>query len=179
MYKLYITGAGAEVTQGCLPIDLVNQIYEEVDNESNLPTYFFNAQWEPDKVSWTDIDDNFHAYGALTDNSILRVENVLGDLIYEKTCDTLDNHIDYTTELYPEDFELEPIGVLTCIEKFKGDFFQGYINTDEFNPLKLRLHIKKLGEISIIDSVSYEGVELQDVDNGDSISKDFIVYLEE
>lgn len=178
MYKLYIEGTGAEITQGCLPIDIVDEIYSEIENDSELPAYFIDAQMSDDKLNWFDVDDNFHLYGAFVNDSILYVENDKGEVVYEKNCNILKCHTTYTKELYPEDFEFEPIAVLTCIEKFKGGFFEGYINTNEFNPASLCLNISNLGDRSLIESVTYEGNELQDVDNGDSISKDFIVYLE-
>ena len=31
MYKLYITGDGSEITQGCLPIEIIDQIYSEIE----------------------------------------------------------------------------------------------------------------------------------------------------
>lgn len=179
MYKLYIVGNGAEITQGCLPIEIIEEIYSEIENISELPAYFIDAQISDDKLNWFEVDDNFHAYGAIPSESTLYVENANGEIVYESNCNALKCNISYTNELYPEDFKLEPIGVLTCIEKFKGDFFEGYIDTQEFNPLSICLNIKNLGDRSIIETVTYEGNTLDNVNNGDSISKDFIVYLEE
>ena len=178
MYKLYITGDGSEITQGCLPIEIIDEIYSEIEKDSELPAYFIDAAMSDDKLNWFDVDDNFHAFGATPSSSTLLVENDKGEIVYEKRCNTLKCHVTYTTELYPEDFEFEPIGVLTCIEKFKGDFCIGYVNEDEFDLSNICLHINNLGDHSIIDSISYKGVELQDASHGDSISKDFIVYLE-
>lgn len=178
MYKLYIVGNGFEITQGALPMETVEQIYSEIEREADLVEYLIDAVQSDDKLNWFDVDDNFHKIGADNDDSILYVEDENGNVVFKKPCDEIKNHTTITEELYPEDFELEPIGVLTCIEKFKGDFCIGYVNEDEFDPLNICLHINNLGDHSIIDSISYKGAELQDASHGNFISKDFIVYLE-
>lgn len=178
MYKIYILGNGFEITQGALPMETVEQIYSEIESEADLVEYFIDAVQSDDKLNWFDVDDNFHKIGADIDDSILYVENDHGVVVFKKPCDEIKNHTTITKELYPEDFELEPIGVLTCIEKIKGTFFTGYIDTEDFNPDSIKLHAETLGDMSVVYSIGYEGKELLNKEMIDYISTDFIVYLD-
>ena len=178
MYKIYIEGYGAEITQGALPIDIVNQIRSEVGEDLELPEYLIEAQMSDDKLNWFDVDDNFHSYGAFTTDSTLYVEDEQGNIIFKEACFKLKCTTEHTKELYPEDFELEPIGVLTCIDKLKGCFYTGTIS-EEFNSSKLCLRAEALGDHSLITSITYDSKELQDTDLGETISKDFFAYLED
>ena len=116
--------------------------------------------------------------GADIDDSILYVEDAYGVLVFKKPCDEIKNHTTITEELYPEDFKLELIGVLTCIEKIKGTFFTGYIDTEDFNPANIKLHVDTLGDMSVVHSIVYEGNELLYKEMIDYTSTDFIVYLD-
>ena len=118
MYKIYISGSGAEITQGSLPIDIVEQIKEEAA-EFSLASYFLDSLDSEDKLNWFDVDDNFHSYGAWLNDSELVVEDSEGNIIFKEACYKLKCTTSHTTELYPEDFKFEPIGVLTCIERLK------------------------------------------------------------
>jgi hypothetical protein len=178
MYKIYIEGYGAEITQGALPIDIVNQIRSEVEEDSDLAEYFIEAQMSDDKLNWFDVDDNFHSYGAFTNDSTLYVEDEQGNIIFKEACFKLKCTTEHTKELYPEDFELESIGVLTCIDKLKGCFYTGTIS-EKFNSSKLCLHAEALGDHVLITSITYDNKELQDTDLGETISKNFFAYLED
>ena len=178
MYKIYILGNGFEITQGALPMETVEQIYNEIESELDLVEYFIDAVQSDDKLNWFEVDDNFHEIGADMNDSILYVEDAQGVVVFKKPCDEIKNHITITEELYPEDFELEPIGVLTCIEKIKGTFFTGYIDTEDFNPANIKLHVDTLGDMSVVHSIVYEGNELLYKEMIDYTSTDFIVYLD-
>ena len=67
---------------------------------------------------------------------------------------------------------------ITCIEKIKGTFFTGYIDTEDFNPDSIKLHAETLGDMSVVYSIGYEGKELLNKEMIDYISTDFIVYLD-
>ena len=177
MYKIYIEGYGAEITQGALPIDIVTQIRSEIESNSELAAYLIEAQSSDDKLNWFDVDDNFHNYGALANDSTLYVEDEQGNVIYKEACFKLKCNTHYNKELYPEDFDLEPIGVLTCIEKFKGRFCSGTIS-EEFDVSKLCLHIETLGDRALVTYITYNNSDLQDLDQGEAVSKDFFAYLE-
>ena len=117
MYKIYILGNGFEITQGALPMETVDAIYSEIESEADLVEYFIDAVQSDDKLNWFDVDDNFHKIGADIDDSILYVEDDHGVVVFKKPCDEIKNHTTITEELYPEDFELEPIGVgCVCIK---------------------------------------------------------------
>ena len=178
MYKIYILGNGFEITQGALPMETVEQIYNEIESELDLVEYFIDAVQSDDKLNWFEVDDNFHEIGADMNDSILYVEDAQGVVVFKKPCDEIKNHITITEELYPEDFELEPIGVLTCIEKIKGTFFTGYIDSETFDPNNIKLHAETLGDMSVVYSIGYEGKELLNKEMIDYISTDFIVYLD-
>ena len=178
MYKIYILGNGVEITQGALPMETVEQIYSEIESEADLVEYFIDAVQSDDKLNWFDVDDNFHKIGADIDDSILYVEDDHGVVVFKKPCDEIKNHTTITEELYPEDFELEPIGVLTCIEKIKGTFFTGYIDTEDFNPNNIKIDVKVLGDTEVVYSIGYEGKELSNIEPSQFTSTDFIVYLD-
>lgn len=172
MYTIYIKGYGAEITQGALPIDTVNQIRTEIESNAELAGYLIEAQSSDDKLNWFDVDDNFHNYGAFANDSTLYVEDFQGNVIFKAECFKLKCTTTHTKELYPEDFKLEPIGVLTCIEKFQGRFCSGTIS-EEFNVNKLCLHIETLGDRSLVTYITYDNKDLQDSDLGEAVSKDF------
>jgi len=178
MYKIYISGNGFEITQGALPMETIEQIYSEIENELALAEYLIDAVQSDDKLNWFEVDDNFHELGADMNDSILYVEDSQGIVVFKKPCDEIKNHITITTELYPEDFELELIGVLTCIEKIKGTFFTGYIDTKDFNPNNIQIDVKSLGDTEVVYSIGYEGKELSNIESSEYSSIDFNVYLD-
>lgn len=179
MFKIHISGFGAEVTQGALPIETVQQIYDEL-GEGDLSNYISDCQFEDDKLDWYEIDSNFHAFGAYVEDSTIYVEDEQGNRIYQEECCNLkvaDN--DYTEELYPEDSKVGPIGILTCYEVQKGWFHTGDLNTEEFNPDLLSIEVKSLGDLDMVQTILYNGVELENADFGDTTTKDFIAHLED
>ena len=178
MYKIYILGNGVEITQGALPMETVEQIYSEIESEADLVEYFIDAVQSDDKLNWFEVDDNFHEIGADMSDSILYVEDAQGVVVFKKPCDEVKNHITITEELYAENFELELIGVLTCIEKIKGTFFTGYIDTEDFNPNNIKIDVKVLGDTEVVYSIGYEGKELSNIEPSQFTSTDFIVYLD-
>jgi len=178
MYKIYILGNGFEITQGALPMETVDVIYNEIESEADLVEYFIDAVQSDDKLNWFEVDDNFHELGADMSDSILYVEDAQGVVVFKKSCDEVKNHIAITEELYAENFELELIGVLTCIEKIKGTFFTGYVDTEDFNPNNIKIDVKVLGDTEVVYSIGYEGKELSNIEPSQFTSTDFIVYLD-
>ena len=179
MFKIHISGYGAEVTQGALPIEAVEQIYDEL-GEGNLSNYISDCQFEDDKLDWYEIDSNFHSFGAYVTDSTIYVKDEADNVIYQEECCNLkvsDN--DYTEDIYPEDSKVGPIGVLTCYEIQKGWFHTGDLNTEEFNPELLSIKVKSLGDLDMVSTILYNGIELDNADFSDTITKDFIADLED
>jgi hypothetical protein len=181
MYKVYISGHGAELTQGTLPIDTVLEINESLEtHDIELSRYIIDSTFADDHFDWYEIDDNFHCTGAYLDSSFITVEDEAGNEIYKEECCNLNvSNCDYTEELYPEDSKVGAIGVLTCLDVQKGTFTQGTINLKEFDPKLLSITVRSLGDYDLIDSIHYNGSEVDDIDLGDTTSKNFIAYIEE
>ena len=178
MFKVYISGLGAEVTQGILPIETAIQIREEV-GDGDLATYFMEGSYEDDKIDWYEVDSNFHAFGAYVEDTTIYVEDVAGNIIYQEECCNLTVFAnDYTEDIYPEDSKVGPIGVLSCYEIQKGCFHTGDLNTEEFNPELLSIKVKSLGDLDIVSTILYDGIELDNADFSDTNTKDFITDLE-
>ena len=67
MFKVYISGLGAEVTQGILPIETAIQIREEV-GDGSFATYFMEGSYEDDKIDWYELSGNPAAIEILKEN---------------------------------------------------------------------------------------------------------------
>lgn len=179
MYKIFIKGFGSEITQGYLPIDVVNQIKSEINSQSELTSYFLDTLDSDDKLNWFDIDDNFHFYGANINESILTIESDQTGIVYQEPCYKIKCKINYTSEIFPENFKLEPVAVLTCIERFEGYFCQGILSEKTFDPLNLCIHVESLGDYSLISHITYNDHVIAESSYGLATSKDFSVFLEE
>jgi hypothetical protein len=165
--KVYISGYGAEVTQGTLTNEKVEKIYESYDS---LEEYF--SEYDED-FSWYEIDDNFHCYGAYLAESLIQVIDDEGNTIYEKPCDELVTTELVTNEIYSDDEN----SAITCVSTEKGTFFEGDFEINNFNPELLTLQIKVLEDFRMIHKVLYNGDEI-DGDSVFSTGKDFNVYID-
>jgi hypothetical protein len=165
--KVYISGYGAEVTQGTLANEKVEKIYESYDS---LEEYF--SEYDED-FSWYEIDDNFHCYGAYLAESLIQVIDDQGNTIYEKPCDELVTTELVTNEIYSDDEN----SAITCVSTEKGTFFEGDFEINNFNPELFTLQIKVLEDFRMIHKVLYNGDEI-DGDSVFSTGKDFNVYID-
>jgi hypothetical protein len=123
--KVYISGYGAEVTQGTLTNEKVEKIYESHDS---LEEYF--SQYADDDFSWYEIDDNFHCSAAYLEESSIQIIDDNGATIYERPCDELIYDESVTEPIYSTDEE----SAITCVSTEKGTFFEGYFEIEEFDP---------------------------------------------
>lgn len=180
MYKIYIAGRGAEMTQGTLPIETVLEINESLkENDIELNEYITDYDFADEYFDWYEIDDHFHCMGAYVDNSSIIIEDESGNEIYTEECSNLQiANNDWVDEIYPEDSKVGEIGVLTCLDVQKGTFLAGTLNSDSFDPSLLTIDIKGLGDTEFITSISYNGKEIDDLEFYDTITKDFIANLE-
>lgn len=179
MYKVYISGYGAEMTQGTLPIDTVLEINETLkENDIQLNEYIIDSTFADDHFDWFEIDDHFHCMGAYVDDSFIKVEDEAGNEVYTEECSNLTvANNDWSDEIYPEDSTIGAIGVLTCSDIQKGTFLVGTLNIDSFNPDLLSIDTKGLGDSEFVTSISYDGKELEGLDFDISVSKNFIANL--
>ena len=179
-YTVYINGYGAEVTQGELPAETVETINAGIiDSESDLETYLVQGQFSEDVLDWYEVDSNFHSTGAYLDESTIYVEDESGNIVWSEECCNLETNFNYTQEIYPGENISDEVSVLTCLDIQKGTFTTGTISTDSFDSSLLKLEINSLGDIDIITSIKYNDVEVDDLDFGDTSSKNFKAFLEE
>lgn len=110
--------------------------------------------------------------GAYPENSVVTVEDELGDVIFEKSIETLqlsDSFSDEysTTEIYQKD-------KLYVNDNVKGRFFQLECDTESFDLKKLELHYNEIEGLEVISKFIYDGIES---DLGDYWSKGIIFFL--
>jgi len=180
-YSIYITGYGAEVTQGSLAAEEVAKVYklieESGDEYFDVAAAIVELDYAEDGFQWWEIDDNFHASGAYLGDSTLFVENEDGVVIYSVPCHEIENlqsHVTWDVQA-PED---SGIGILTCYSVEKGCFGSGTISVDEFDPKLISLKIDTLEDTEIVTSIHYNDAEINDYDYGDTMQKDFQAYLD-
>jgi hypothetical protein len=179
-YTVYINGYGAEVTQGELPAETVETINAGIiDSESDLETYLVQGQFSEDVLDWYEVDSNFHSTGAYLDESTIYVEDESGNIVWSEECCNLETNFNYTQEIYPGENISDEVSVLTCLDIQKGTFTTGTISTESFNSDLIKLEVNSLGDIDIISSIKYNDVEIDDLDFGDTTSKNFKAILEE
>jgi hypothetical protein len=179
-YTVYINGYGAEVTQGELPAETVETINAGIiDSESDLETYLVQGQFSEDVLDWYEVDSNFHSTGAYLDESTIYVEDESGNIVWSEECCNLETNFNYTQEIYPGENISDEVSVLTCLDIQKGTFTTGTISTESFNSDLIKLEVNSLGDIDIISSIKYNDVEIDDLDFGDTTSKNFKAFLEE
>ena len=186
MLHISISGIGAEVTQGALPAQVMESIYEEIGDLTigSLEEYFSDAIEDENKLNWFEIDDNFHAFGPFLDTSTLTITDNNGKIIYQSGCSDLNQEHSETEELDVHasiaTYMIGEVVGLTCTEIHKGEYAEGTINTDVFDPEKLKVHVAVLGSMyHIIESISYDDVEISNTSSSNSYPKDFIVSVKE
>jgi len=176
-YTVSIFGYGSEVTIGSVNEEQ-KAILSNPDKELVDCVLEDLEEWG----GWYEIDNQYHRWGAAGTFTVL-VQDSEGNTIYE-----IDS--EYLSKYDTEEFELvdyecvevdESQDLLMCVAYEKGSFFEGDIETDDFNISKLRIRID--GEIGI-DECYYgdmvRGVYYDDeeVDNygGSTDGKSFEVY---
>ena len=179
-YTIYINGYGAEVTQGELPAETVESIKNGMaDTDSDLESYLVHGQFSEDVLDWYEVDSNFHSTGAYLDESTIYVEDESGTVVWSEECCNLETNFNYTQEIYPGENISDEVSVLTCLDIQKGTFTTGTISTESFNSDLIKLEVNSLGDIDIISSIKYNDIEIDDLDFGDTSSKNFKAFLEE
>ena len=170
MFKIIVTGLGAEITQGFLPIETVESIYEDMDDNLSLEDYLLESLSDPNKLDWSDIDDNFHESGPYINHSSIVIEQIDQNAIL-----TLNEYI-VEDELYEEETN-DDLCLLTCIDESKGTFFESVVN-EPFNLSLLKIKTKTIRSYSIITDIEYDGRLLVNQTAQSTLSKNFIAILE-
>ncbi len=170
MFKIIVAGLGAEITQGFLPIDVVESIYEDMDNNLSLEDYLLESLSDPDKLDWTNIDDSFHELGPYINYSSIVIEQLNQNAIL--------NLNEYTVEdELHEDGQNDDLCLLTCIDESKGTFFESTVN-EPFNLSLLKIKTKTIKSYSIITDIEYNNQLLVNQTTQSTLSKNFIAILE-
>ena len=178
MYKILLIGTGAEVTQGFLPIDVVESIFQDMEDSVSLNDYLLEALEDANKLDWYEIDDNFHYTGAFLSKSKIVILDKQNRIIKEIASDKISFEEDITDEIYPNSSFSSDLAVLTCADSSYGTFFTATIN-EKINTSLLKLKVKTLSDsYSIIHEVEYNGSTLIDETTECRISKEFIVSLQ-
>lgn len=179
-YTVYINGYGAEVTQGELPASTVEAIYKQLsESDIDLETYLVQGQFSDEVLDWYEIDSNFHSTGAYLDESTIFVEDESGTVVWSEECCNLESDFIYTNEIYPGEGISDDVSVLTCLDIQKGTFTTGTISAESFDSSLIKLKINSLGDIDLVSSIEYNGTEIDDLDFGDTSSKNFKAFLED
>jgi hypothetical protein len=178
-YKISIRGYGGEVTIGT-----VTEEEKAVLSNPNKDIYeLVNEDLEEVSGSWSEIDDQFHCFGA-TSPFTITIEDEEGNELFKLDDD---DKFKYDTDDF-ELFETESPEIdatkdlLICYSGEKGSFFLGYVELEgEFDITKLKIIISDVevndefyyGEI--ISNILYDGEELDNW-GGDTDGKSFEVY---
>jgi len=171
MYTIYIEGEGVEMTQGRIPTETVDLIYQSIQDEDTLESYFLFTE---DAVAWFEIDDNFHAIGPLVNKCIVKIFNSAGESIYESHCNIVKTQETEVEEILPND--VSPFGsykVLTCTDLFQGRVLTGTIPTKDFRLSLLTFEVESLNETKVITSIKYNGEEIRDIEINSEHQKHF------
>lgn len=177
MYKISLIGTGAEITQGFLPIDTIESIYEDMDiDDISLEDYLLESLSDPNKLDWYEVDDNFHETGPYLEKTLIQIEQENCDaiIIDTKECDI---ELEVIEELTPTTSLTSDLAVLTCIDESYGVFFTSTIK-ETFNPSLLKLKVKSLNTHSIIYNIEYNSQALINESSEPTLSKNFIASIE-
>ena len=174
-YSIRISGYGSEITIGA-----VSEEEKAIlsNPEKDLQELVFEDLEEV--CGWSEIDDQFHCFGATTPFTIT-IEDENGNELYELD---EENIYDYDTDEfslveneYPEIDATKDL--LICYSGEKGSFFLGYVELEgEFDITKLKIVFSdvEVGDFfyfgDIISNVLYDGEELDNW-GGDTDGKSF------
>jgi len=176
-YSIRISGYGSEITIGTVS-DEEKAILS--NSEKDLQELVFEDLEEV--CGWSEIDDQFHCFGATTPFTIT-IEDEEGKELYKID---EENIYEYDTEEfslveneYPEIDATQDL--LICYSGEKGSFFLGYVELEgEFDITKLKIVFSdvEVGDFfyfgDIISNVLYDGEELDNW-GGDTSGKSFDV----
>lgn len=178
-YSVRISGYGSELTIGT-----VNEEEKAILSNTEKDIYeIVNEDLEEVSGSWSEIDDQFHGFGATTPFTVT-IEDEQGNELYEIDDESKDKHDTDDFQLFEtESPEIDATkDLLICYTSEKGSFFLGYVELEgEFDLTKLKIVISdiEVGDVfyfgEIISSVLYDGEELDNW-GGDTDGKSFDIF---
>ena len=172
-YRIEISGYGGEVVLGTVKREIYDYFVEndvdveeyagDWDNEQEVPEEF--QPFEPG--SWYDCDDLCHNCGPSADDCYVTVfdgnDEVIHDALALDAILDLGAEQDSGTEIYPQETlnngDIYFIG--QSIEK--GLFLVYEVEDETFDPSKLVFSTTDCDGWELVTSVSYNGVELEDL----------------
>lgn len=182
-YTIDISGYGGEVVLGKLSKEQFDYWIEMADNEAEeLHSHLFWDPWSDEDGNpltddedprwlgqWYELDSEAHVCSALHDNCRVTVTDENGDDVMEE-----------------DDVDMEKIDSIDGEEGYylhawsseKGQFFYAEFDAEKFDPKKLKFFGTRLEGELFIDSVEYDGVEL-DNEGGDTTGKSYGYHMYE
>ena len=176
IYEIRIDGYGGEVVAGKLTKEQYEFWVDKQDEEGMDSHLFWDAYSDEDGNpvtddedprflgSWWELDDIEHTNGANVDACTVTVKDEDGNVVYE-TDEPLISKIEVV------DFDtMDPGYYFKGYSAEKGDFFLAELETDKFDPSKLKYSATNIQNDIIIDHVEYDGKDL-DNEGGDTLGK--------
>lgn len=179
-YEIEITGYGGEIVMGKLSPEQYDYWIDHADRESEeLHSHLFWDPWSDEDGNpitddedprwlgnWYEIDDIYHTSSALLDNCRVTVIDEDGNEVW-----TTDDPPVEKTEFYDPDDTDGPVFKGWSSEK--GCFFGSEIDTEEFDPAKLKFYASNVDGEVFIDSVEYDNEEVYNDIGGDTTGKGY------
>jgi len=181
-YTITFSGLGSEITIGHLEKEEKETIKRLVEDDDLSLEEIMNDSHEYNIAPWNEIDDVLHLIGPF-DGFQLTVtdeeDNEVLDIAHE---DLEDEHPEVVEYRYFDDGDTDEDLAICCVSTEKGVLFEAEIETDEFDINKLKIvmyseiHTDMYEHDDIVESVSYDGVELDNI-GGDSYGNGFDIFV--
>lgn len=179
-YEIEIYGYGAECVMGTLTEEQYKFWIDFADREDEaLNSHLFWDPWSDEEGNpvtddedprflgqWYELDDIVHSNGALYDNCTITVTDEDGNVVWE----TQDPDIEKTEFYDPDDMEGY---FIKAWSSEKGCFFGSEIDTEKFDPKKLKIYASNIDCEVLIDAIMYDGEEVYNDTGGDTNGKGY------
>lgn len=177
MFTIEINGWGGEMVLGKVTKEAFEHWSTKDQDDEGLSSHLFwdatsdedgNDVTDPDDLrflgEWYEIDHIDHTNGAFEDMCHVLVKDEDGNEVWS----TDEPAIESTSYSNPED--QDPGYYFKGWTSEKGNFFYADVSIDKFEPEKLKLYATEIDGDVIIDSVEYDGEELEN-EGGDTRGK--------
>jgi len=181
-FKITLSGIGSESTVGSITNEDLLGIKNEIsENDSSLEDILTDYELS-EKIGlsmWHDIDGYFHVSGVNITDCEINVEDAnSGELVFSRTrYDNTVLNIDNVTDVDCIGINGEGEILVYTDSVYRGHFYGGHVETDVFDINKLKFVAQQFtigGNFTntpIIDTVIYDGIELSNEDDEDTIGK--------
>ena len=177
MYTIEINGWGAEMALGTVTKEAYEFWGSKDEDDSGLHSHLF---WDPYEAEdgnevtddedprflgyWHELDDIEHTHGAFWDKCVVVVRDEDGNEIWET------DEVEIKSAAGGGRAGGRGGGGIKTWSTEKGNFLSAEIETDKFDPSKLVFYATNVDADVVIDSVEYDGIDL-DNDGGDTRGK--------